>query len=268
VIRTQAVASIDAFEHTCKALNLEPTEADYDQLLEDITATVNNRTQAASRYLQQELSQVISGSGFLSSIPDQIASQTIRDCSRRVERLKLEAKNRTRVSTADIPAQIAVAMSEVNSQARCHLGHSIFQVSEPRAFVDIGQAPSTPEELSHRLQALGILIDQMDQETFVSLLTNICDEVPEGGINRLEAVMRAKGFRIPSAAIARLRDLRRLRNLYPSHPNDKQALDAARRLNIDPKSKPEIVWEQSLRACLSALTELSQALAEGPASSD
>ena len=86
--------------------------------------------------------------------------------------------------------------------------------------------------------------------------------VTETRIKRLEELIAANGFSVPTTALAELRDVRRLRNLYPAHPDNADGLNAADGLGLTPWSNldPSETWRRVLRITRSSLITISEAI--------
>jgi hypothetical protein len=252
---------LGAFDRACNELHLEPEESDFDRLFEFLDANLRARAASVTNSIKRHDDR--RGGTALRS------EQTVRqleggarsEIMRFIERGKLRARHRVRQAIPDLREQVGDAISEINTRGRQQFRFSVFQITEPRCLLDLGRAPTTQSELVQAIQALGVLLTQMDHDDLRGALQKAGINKTEGSINKLEQLFQIQCGSAPSAAFEVLRDLARLRNGYPAHPMLPEVVEAARRVGIslvDPE--PASAWNTVLSRLLEALRDISSFL--------
>jgi len=132
------------------------------------------------------------------------------------------------ISPAEVLDAIAAAVDAINGVWAERFGRPLFRDVACRALVDLRKPCRTMDQLSNRLQSLGLLIDSIDVDC-AKYAPNLSgpDRKP---INMLERMLEveAPDFVPNREIITTLRQIRRLRNLYPAHADPKESIQAVR----------------------------------------
>jgi len=258
-VKRPTLAILECFEAACTALKVEPTQSDYDEIQKIAEELLERGDEGARRWAGDRAARKGIPGDYASPV-QQVVGRTRSELRRIVELRKIEVTSRSRLRIPENRDAVLSRISQVNSHSKRVLGYRLFVTTEHRVLVDLGRTPSSEEELATCVQALGIFLAQIDQERLSDELSAAGRAVPPGSMNRLGEVLKLRGIRGDSA-IQTLRDLARLRSLYPAHPDSTDAIAAAERLGI-PRNPSSTVdtWCCVLDILVRALDELCVAL--------
>ena len=217
ILTGRANEAIETFDESIMALKLEPDDADYRNLLVAIEQSIESTWPAVQTHITASLTR----HAMNPSLADvtQLKDQKLAEIRRLIDRRQLEVRARNQKAIPELRDAVFNQISRLNTSAKARLGFSIFRLSETRIVSDLGRVPVGSADLATCFQALAILIDQIDQETLICEITKAGREVPNGGLNRVGIVLELHGVSHHIEVIQRLRDLRRLRESYPAHPD-------------------------------------------------
>jgi len=253
-IRRPMLGLLACLEEACTALGVEPTEADLDSILKDAESSFDHRVQNGHSFVHDTILRAGMAPGDWATPVTTAARMALADLKRDVELKNLQLRSNARRQLPHMRDQLLEQMSAVNIQSKRVLGYPLFVTTEHQALADVGRTPESPEELSACIQALGILLSQVNHHEIDKSLTALGLEVPEGALNKVQAVLGGANISA-EPVLKRLRDVARLRNLYPAHPSNPDAIAASQRIGITVEAAPLDAWRRILTVTKSSLAD-------------
>lgn len=250
--------ALQIFDRVCEELNMDPSEADCDSLREYLLPMLKRRCESVIASLKSGASGRDTLGIRVEETVAQLEGRARSELLTYVDRKKLKIRNRVRQASPEMRERVAELISAINRHGNRALGFSLFQMTEPKALLDLARAPNTESDLVQSFQALGILLNQLNHTELKAVLDVPGKNAPVGSINRLTTFLQKRFGHVPVAALDALRDLGRLRSGYPAHPLRPDVEDAARRLGISLiRPEPGPTWNLVMQRLLEALAELS-----------
>ena len=254
-----ALETIDRFERACQALSMTPSGVDLDQL----QAQIEQQVQTWQSHIDREVARLYQhhvGMPMPGHLAEQVAGNAIREVRRRIERRKLELRHVGVKAGPDPGRNLIMELDGVNRYARTRLGFSLFQTSVYQATLDVIRPVDSRDEFAVKVQALALLLDQINGDV-TRVLEEAGRQVPDGSINRVEALLDHRGIPVTVGTINVLRDVRRLGNDYPRHVGNREVAAAATRLGLVlPVEDPVTAWSIILRHTIESLRLLGSSL--------
>jgi len=250
--------TVDIFERAFRSLGVTPTEIDFDRLQRRIEDQIRGSKAHVTRQIDA-LYRRHANMDVPTRLVEQVEASGLREMHRRIERRKLELHHGARQTEASLGATLIAAFDEVNRRARTSLDFALFHTASYQATQDVARSVRTRDELIVSLQALAVLLDQINVKVPQALKS--LDRVPDGGINRVETLLVCRKIAVPAGTFDLLRDVRRLANDYPRHPGSREVEAAVERLGIVlPFADPAGAWSKVLGHTIDALSRLASAL--------
>jgi hypothetical protein len=260
-VRRPLLGPFEAFNEACEALSYEPAESDFDEILQEAEADFDQRVRVGHQFVHDYILRRGAPGDWATPVTSS-AGSALANLKSEIELKKLEIGSRRRRVIPGLRDEVFRQIGYVNIQSRRALKYPLFITSEHAALADLGKAPSTREEVTSCVQALGIVLSQVNHEKLGTELLKAGNSVPEGSINRIEEVLKLRRISAGSA-IGALRDLGRLRSLYPAHPSNPDAVAAAERLGLPLEpTNPVEAWERILRILCESMKDLAEALSQ------
>jgi hypothetical protein len=253
-----AIQMLELFEKSCAALHMAPSEEDYSELRRQIDA----QTQISLPHIQREIEDDYRRYASMGApdIAERITAKAAMEVARRSERLVLELRHAPVVRRPSAGEELLDAFDDLNRAARGRFNFSLFYTSSYRATQDVLRDPATRDEFGGNLQALALLIDQINEEV-ASAIKASGSALPDGSINRLALLFRVRGVSHAEDVCNTLRDIRRIGNDYPRHPGNAGVEAAAQRLQVSlPPQNPGETWSLLAARAAESLRTLAHAL--------
>jgi hypothetical protein len=256
-----AMQMLELFEKSCAALHVTPIEEDYVELRRQIDA----QTQVSLPHVKREVEDDYRRYASMGApdIAERVAANADREVARRIERRILELRHAPERRLPSAGEELLGAFDDVNRAARSRFGFSLFYTSSYRATQDVLRDPATRDEFAGNVQAMALLIDQINEEVEAALRTtsDTGKVLPDGSINRLEQLFRGRGVPAEDNIFRKLRDIRRIGNDYPRHPGNADVEAAAMRLQVNlPPTSSRDTWSLLAGQAADSLRALSRSL--------